>query len=213
MGAAREPDDPRRGPFELPASIQVPAELDFDRADLDKAYGVPNRGGCLTTVSLTLDVAPGDEPASVVTVGAPAGRYETWDDFLADLCHALFAFEKPSWYYLPELGAMLDGIGAARASLPAARDRFLRGELSAGAQLMVRYGAPDGGGYAWARVTSWKEPDQLTVTRVGWELTPGVRPGPSIVIEASTICDWAVWVDGKGVVEGGATEGRGPGLA
>jgi hypothetical protein len=213
IGAARESRDPQRGLLEMPAFVQIPAELDFHRADLDSAYGVPNRGGCLSTVGLTFDLASGDVPESFLTVGPPEGRYETWDDFLADLCHGLFAFEKPAWYYLPELGATLDGIGDARASLPTARDRFLRGELPADAQLMVRHRARHGGRFAWARVTSWKDPDQVTVADVGWELTPGVRLGPASVIEASAICDWAVWVDGKGVVEGGATEGRGPNLA
>jgi hypothetical protein len=213
MGAARESSDPRRGLLEMPAFIQIPAEFYFHRADLDSAYGVPNRGGILTAVGLTFDLASGDVPESFLTLGTPAEWDMTWDDFLANLCHGLFAFEKPTWYYLPELGATLDGIGAARASLPTARDRFVRGELPADAQLMVRYRARDGGAHAWARVTSWEDPDQVTVTSVGWELTPGVRPGPSSVIEASTICDWAIWVDEQGVVEGGATEGRGPGFA
>jgi hypothetical protein len=211
MGAARESSDPRRGLLEIPPFIEVPAELYFHRADLDSAYGVPNRGGILMSVGLTFELGSSDGPENFLTVGPPDEWDMTWDDFLANLCHGLFAFEKPSWYYLPELGATLDGIGDARASLPTARDRLLRGELPADAQLMVRHRASDR--FSWARVTSWEDPDQVTVADVGWELTPGVRPSPPSVIEVSTICDWAIWVDGKGVIEGGATEGTGPNLA
>jgi hypothetical protein len=36
-------------------------------------------------------------------------------------------------------------------------------------------------------------------------LDAGIRAGRPIVVDAGTIIDWAIWIDGKGIVEGGQT--------
>jgi hypothetical protein len=34
---------------------------------------------------------------------------------------------------------------------------------------------------------------------------PGIRAGRPIVVDAGAIIDWAIWIDGQGIVEGGLT--------
>jgi hypothetical protein len=36
-----------------------------------------------------------------------------------------------------------------------------------------------------------------------------VRPGPVATIETEQIADWGIWGEGKGVIDGGGTEGVG----
>ena len=36
--------------------------------------------------------------------------------------------------------------------------------------------------------------------------SPAIRPATSIPAETSRIVDWAIWVDGEGVIEGAGTE-------
>jgi hypothetical protein len=55
----------------------------------------------------------------------------SWEDFVADTCHAMFGFEKPRWHYIPEFGALLDAMANATKTLPEARSRFLHGNLPA----------------------------------------------------------------------------------
>jgi hypothetical protein len=77
---------------------------------------------------------------------------------------------------------------------------------------MVRYSEEDDDAFRWAQVESWTDDDLAIVRDTGRELAPAVRPGPSIPIEKERIMDWAIWVDGKGAVEGAGTEGVGPGF-
>ena len=181
-----------------PRYLQLPAELDIHRKHLDATRGVQNRGGTWTTVGLRLDPA-----ANWLTVCPPSDWDMGWEHFVADLCQAMFGFEKPPLHYLPVLRAMLE----ATRSLPEARRRFNDGELPSGSQLMVRYSEKDDGAFRWARVESWTDDDLAIVRDTGRELAPAVRPGPSIPIGKERVMDWAIWVDGKGAVEGGETEG------
>lgn len=84
-----------QGPVKLPRSVPVPAELTIGRADLDRARGVPNRGGTWTTVALRLRSPEPGRPC--LTVCPPADWDMGLDDFIENVCHALFAFEKPPW--------------------------------------------------------------------------------------------------------------------
>jgi hypothetical protein len=144
-----------------------------------------------------------NQDASLTVAGAleTAHRRELADEITARL-HAMFGFEKPSWYYLPHFGAVAE----ATRSLPEARRRFRDGELPLGGQLTVRYKVPDDG-LRWARVESWTR-DDLTIVRetTGRELSPAIRPATPIPVETARIVDWAVWLDGEGVVEGAGTE-------
>jgi hypothetical protein len=92
---------------------------------------------------------------------------------------------------------------------PAARSRFLRGDLPTGGRLMVRHETADTDELRWAKVESWEDAGHAVVRDIGRELTPGVRPGPSVTIETRQIADWGIWVDGRGVIEGAGSEGVG----
>src|SRR5712691_928779 len=47
----------------------------------------------------------------------------------------------------------------------------------------------------------------LTIVRgTGRELSSAIRPSTPIPVETARIVDWAVWMDGEGVVEGEGTE-------
>jgi len=99
----------------MPRFVDIPAEMDIHRRDLDRARGVPNRGGCSTTISLELQLPP--EGPCWLMVCPPVGWDLDMEFFVGNLCHAMFGFEKPIWYYLPQLGAALDEMG----SLPKGR--------------------------------------------------------------------------------------------
>lgn len=67
-------------------ALPIPAELDIHRKDLDRARGVPNRGGAATTISLRFD--PEHRDRGWLTVCPPSGWDAGWDHFVRDLCHA-----------------------------------------------------------------------------------------------------------------------------
>ena len=197
------------GLLRTPRFLRVPAEMDIHRRDLDRANGVPNRGGTFAVIGLRFDPAQGEDSEGWLTVCPPADWDMSWEDFIADTCHGMFGFEKPRWHYIPEFGALLDAVDRARRTLPEARSRFLRDDLPPGGRLMVRYETAETNELQWASVESWGDAGHAVVRDIGRELAPGVRPGPLATIETEQIADWGVWVDGKGVIEGGGTEGAG----
>jgi len=205
---ARAQDSPNAtGLLNTPRFLRVPAEMDIHRRDLDRANGIPNRGGTFAIIGLRFDPAPSGDSRGWLTVCPPANWDMSWDDFIADTCHGMFGFEKPPWHYIPEFGALLDAVDKARRTLPEARSRFLRDGLPHGGRLMVRYETAGTDGFQWASVESWEDAGHAVVRAIGRELTPGVRLGPPATIETQQIADWGIWVDGKGVIEGGGTEG------
>jgi hypothetical protein len=113
--------------------------------------------------------------------------------------------------YLPtNHDGMRAAIARARAGLPAIRERFVLGALPLKARLMVKHrlDAADGSSteYPWAYVNSW---DDLTVvlgnSAADAALDPSIRAGRPIAIHAEKVVDWAIWIDGEGIVEGGLT--------
>jgi hypothetical protein len=207
---ARAQETPKAvGLLNLPRLLRIPAEIEIHRRDLDNANGVPNRGGNFAIIGLEYDPAPSEELDDWLTVCPPADWETSWEDFVAETCHAMFGFEKPPWHYMPELGALFAALDRAKETLPEARSRFLDGDLPPGGQLMVRYDKAGSDGLWWARVESWEDAGHAIVRDTGQELTPGVRPGPPVTIETRQIADWGIWVDGQGVVEGAGTEGVG----
>jgi hypothetical protein len=213
LARAQEDTPKATGLMNLPRLLHVPAEMEIHRRDLDRACGVPNRGGTFATIGLQFDPAQGNGSEGWLTVCPPAGWDSSWDDFVADTCHGLFGFEKPRWHYMPEFGAFIDALLRARTTLPEARSRFLRGDLPPGAQLMVRYDAAGIDELLWAQAESWEDPERVVVRDIGRELAPGARTGLLITIETSRIADWGIWVDGTGVIEGADTEGVGQHLS
>lgn len=207
---ARAQDTPKAaGLFHLPRLVSVPAEMDIHRRDLDRADGVPNRGGIRTIIGLQFDPPENEDSQGWLTMCPPAAWDTSWEDFIADTCHAMFGFEKPRWHYIPEFGALVDALAKAAETLAEARSRFLSGDLPSGGRLMVRYHAADSDELRWARVESWEDAGHAVIRDIGRELTPGVRLGLPVAIKARSIVDWGIWVDGSGVVEGAGTEGGG----
>jgi hypothetical protein len=207
---ARAQETPKAvGLVNLPRYLRVPAQMEIHRRDLDRARGVPNRGGMFAAIGLRFDPAHSGDPGNWLTVCPPADWDTDWEDFIADTCHAMFGFEKPRWHYIPEFGALLDAIAHAVKTLPDARSRFLGGDLPPGGRLMVRYAPADTDAFRWARVESWEDAGRAVVHDIGRELTSGLRPGPPVSAETRQIADWGIWVDGQGVVEGAHTEGVG----
>lgn len=205
---ARAQDTPNAsGLLHLPRFLRTPAEMDIHRRDLDRAAGVPNRGGMFCLIGLRFDPAQGEDSGGWLTVCPPACWGTSWEDFIAHTCHGMFGFEKPRWHYIPEFGALVDALAKAAQTLPQARSRFLRGDLPPGGRLMVRYDAADADELRWARVESWDDAGHAVIRDTGRELAPGVRLGPPVTIETKHITDWGIWVDGSGVVEGADTEG------
>jgi hypothetical protein len=194
------------GLMKTPRSIRIPAELTLGREDLDRARGVPNRGGASTTIALRLHSPQQGRPW--LTVCPPREWDMGTDQFIGDVCHAMFGFEKPAWYYRPQLGALVDAL----KSVPEVRHRFNDGKLPPGGQLLVRHRTSHEDEFRWAQVESWAEEDVALVHDVGPELSPIVKPGRAMPLEAKLIFDWAIWADGEGAVEGARTEGVGCGF-
>jgi hypothetical protein len=162
-----------------------------------------------------------DRPAPGTEVRAPDGEHvdESRDtaarDFLADACTVLFgqSATAPRPVADPDLER---AIAAARAGLGAIRDRYAAG-LFAPAQagrglprqrLLVRYAltADEAIEYPWAYVTSWRDPFRILATSAGDSVhLPRLRAGRPVVLDAAAVVDWAVELDGVGIVEGAFT--------
>jgi hypothetical protein len=77
---ARAQDTPKAaGLLHLPRLLRVPAEMDIHRRDLDRANGVPNRGGTFALIGLQFDPGQSEDSGGWLTVcrplaGTRAGR-------------------------------------------------------------------------------------------------------------------------------------------
>ena len=190
------------------AFAQVPAEVEVSEADVASAYDTAARGGGHAAVRLTFDPAPDDHNDSFLTVQPPDHYRGSAGEYMSDVCAALFGGPERDVRYLARTGAMDQAMRAANESLPAARERFLAGDLPPQARLMVKYEIPaaPGNEYPWAYVTSWKSPEKVLGSSAGDALRDQViRAGRPVVIDAAVIVDWAVWIDGQGIIEGGWT--------
>jgi hypothetical protein len=191
-----------------PAFAQLPAVLEVGEADIARAYDAPVTEGPAVPVRLTFDPSPQDSADSFLSVQPPDDYPASAGEFLAGVCAALFGQHELEIRYLAPTDEMARAMRAARNGLPAVRARFLAGDLPPRAQLMVKHeiSVPGQAEYPWAYVTSWADPDRVLGNSAGdATLDPGIRAGRPIVVAAETIIDWAIWVDGKGIVEGGQT--------
>ncbi|HEV2371042.1 MAG TPA: hypothetical protein VGS19_02635 [Streptosporangiaceae bacterium] len=197
-----------QGPGEdRPAFVELPAEVTVSEADVADAQGDEPRGGGSARVRLTLDPATSDRADSFLTVQPPHDFAASAGEHVAAVCAALFGKPEPSIQPAPR-HAMDQAIATARGHLPAARERLLSGDLPLEARLMVKHQAATTGAreFVWAYVTSWSQPETVLATCADDALgDPSIRSGRPIVIPADKIIDWAVWIDGPGVVEGGWT--------
>jgi hypothetical protein len=191
-----------------PAFAQLPAVLEVREADIATAYDAPVTEGPAVPVRLMFDPSPQDGADSFLSVQPPDDYPASAGEFLAGVCAALFGQHALQVRYLAPSDEMERAMRAAREMLPAVRARFLAGDLPPRAQLMIKHeiSVPGRAEYPWAYVTSWADPDRVLGNSAGdATLDPGIRAGRPIVVAAETIIDWAIWIDGKGIVEGGQT--------
>ncbi len=191
-----------------PAFAQLPAALEVREADIARAYDAPDTEGPAVPVRLTFDPSPQDSADSFLSVQPPDDFPASAGEFLAGVCAALFGQHEQEIRYLAPSNEMERAMQAAREALPAVRARFLAGDLPPRAQLMIKHeiSVPGRAEYPWAYVTSWADPARVLGNSAGdATLDAGIRAGRPIVVAAETIIDWAIWIDGKGIVEGGQT--------
>jgi hypothetical protein len=191
-----------------PAFAQLPAVLEVCEADIARAYDAPVTEGPAVAVRLMFDPSPGENADSFLSVQPPDDYPASAGEFLAGVCAALFGQQELQIRYLAPSDEMERAMRAAREALPAVRARFLAGDLPPRAQLMIKHeiSVPGRSEYPWAYVTSWADPARVLGNSAGdATLDPGIRAGRPVVVDAGTIIDWAIWIDGKGIVEGGLT--------
>ena len=191
-----------------PAFAQLPAVLEVGEADIAGAHDAAVTEGHAVPVRLTFDPSPQDSDDSFLSVQPPDDYPASAGEFLAGVCAALFGLREQEIRYLAPSDEMARAMQAAREALSAVRARFLAGDLPPRAQLMIKHeiSVPGHAEYPWAYVTSWADPARVLGNSAGdATLDPGIRAGRPIVVAAETIIDWAIWIDGKGIVEGGQT--------
>jgi hypothetical protein len=190
------------------AFVQVPSEIEVSETDVARAYATPPRGGGSAFVRLAPDPAADGRSDSLLTVLPPDDYPASPGEHLADVCAALFGAAEPDVRQLAPSQAMEQAVRRARESLQEARERFISDELPLKARLMVKYRVPatDGDGYLWAYVTAWPTPETVMGYTTGEAVSdPRLREGRPVVIETSSIIDWAIWTDSEGIIEGGWT--------
>ena len=191
-----------------PAFAQLPAVLKVSKADIARAYDAPVAESPAAAVRLTFDPSPQESVGSFLSVHPPDDYPASAGEYLTGVCTTLFGSHELQVMHLAPSDEMEQAMRAAREALPAVRARYLAGELPPHAQLMIKHeiSAPGRAEYPWAYVTSWADPARVLGNSAGdATLDPGIRAGRPIVVDAATIIDWAIWIDGRGIVEGGQT--------
>jgi hypothetical protein len=190
------------------AFVQIPGTFEVSEADVAGAYNADPRDGGHVPVRLTFDPAPDDRADSFLTIQPPDDYSGSAGEYLAYAVAEVFGTSDQEVRYMPSTEAMERAMKAARETLPAVRTRFLQGDLPVHARLMVKHAlkTPDGTEYPWAYVNSWSNPATVMASSAGDAIHDRhVRTGRPIIISADTIVDWAIWIDGQGIVEGGLT--------
>ncbi|WP_460491188.1 hypothetical protein [Dactylosporangium cerinum] len=130
-------------------------------------------------------------------------------EFLTSVSAALFGGPGSAVRRAPRDARMDAAIAAARAALPQARARFLDRAITAPGQLIVKHGLAGHATqreYVWSTVTDWPDPARIHgVSMSDAETDPTVRAGRPTSVDAATVVDWGIWVDGRGIIEGGWT--------
>jgi hypothetical protein len=190
------------------AFAQLPELLEVREGDIARAYDAPRTDGPAVAIRLTFDPSPEDNADSFVSIQPPDDYPASAGEFMAGVHAALFGQSGQEIRHLAPSAEMDRAVRAAREALPAVRARFLAGDLPSRAQLMIKHevAAQGRAEYPWAYVTSWADPDRVLGNSAGdAALDPAIRAGRPIVVDAWAIIDWAIWIDGRGIVEGGQT--------
>lgn len=200
MSALREHDNSSFAP--------IPTVFEVGESDVAEAYRAEATGGGRVPVQLIFDPAPDDGADSFLTIQPPDDYPVSAGEYFAYACAEMFGAAEQDIRYVPETDAMEEAIRKAREALPSARTRFLEGSIPVHARLMIKYRleATDSSEYLWAYVNSWKDPATVLGSSESDALhDPTVRAGRPVVVSADRIVDWGIWVDGRGIVEGGFT--------
>ncbi len=192
------------------AEISAPVEV--SESDVARAHAADPRGGGSARLRLVFDPAAEAGVDSFLTIHPPQDFPGSAGEYFAGVCAEVFGrVDHETRYVRAGSQGMEEAIATARSQLPAVRQRFLAGEIPLLARLMVKHRivATDGSKsseYPWAYVTSWTDPAKVLGNSAGdAALDPRIRAGRPIVISAECVVDWAIWIDGEGIVEGGLT--------
>ncbi len=208
------------------AFAEIPELIEVTEADVASAYTLTPRGAGLSDtglsgagpscppgagcarVQLAFDPATDDSSDSYLTVLPPGDWPASAGEHLAAVCSALLGAPERDVRKVRAGKAMQQAMIRARESLPGVRARYLSGELGPDEQLLLKHkvAAADDHEYVWAYVTSWAEPSRVLASSADdADSDPLIRVGRPIVIDTAAIVDWAIWIDGSGIVEGGWT--------
>jgi uncharacterized protein YegJ (DUF2314 family) len=195
------------GGDERPAFVELTERFEFGVADVASAYGGDPAEDASVQVRFVLDPAqpPGD---SFLSLLPPLDYPRSSGEFFAEMCAELFGHDDAKVKGSRDPEAMERAIATARGSLDKIRKRFVRNRLRLNERLLVKFRleAPDGAEYPWLFVTSWKSADRVHGTSANDAIhDPSVRVGRPLVIATADVVDWAIWVDGDGMIEGGWT--------
>ncbi|WP_426503792.1 DUF2314 domain-containing protein [Dactylosporangium sp. McL0621] len=192
------------------AFVRLPDELNVSAADAVRAYGdIPGAEAeqHATLIQLRLEEATPDQDGLLTIVPPDEFPYSA-GEFLARVAADLFGAQSTTVQYAPDDERMRAAVAAAREALPEARTRFLAGEFGPELHLIVKHRITRGDAteLIWSTVTTWPDPRRLHgVSMSDAEIDPSVRTGRPTMVRDPEIVDWAVWVDGDGIVEGGWT--------
>jgi hypothetical protein len=196
------------GHEDRPPFVELPSRFEFTRADVAVAYGAEDETGDATAV-VRLALEPSQPPNdSFLDVLPPDGFSASSGEFFANICADLFGHIAGDVRYPNDSSAMDKAIAYARATLTDARRRFVDRTLGLDQRLIVKFRLPVPGGheYPWLFVTSWKSADRIHGTSANdAQRDPAVRVGKPLVIGIDHVVDWGIWIDGRGLVEGGWT--------
>jgi hypothetical protein len=190
------------------AFAKILGTFEVSESDVADAYSAEAGGGGHVPVRLAFDPAPHDRMDSFLSVQPPDDYPGSVGEYLAYACAEVFGESEHEVRYLPRTQEMEQAMRQARETLPAARVRFLEGDMPPRARLMVKHAlrTPGGTEYPWAYVNSWSDPATVLASSAAGAIhDPKVRAGRPVVIDADEIVDWAIWMDGQGIVEGGIT--------
>ncbi|MEV4514023.1 DUF2314 domain-containing protein [Dactylosporangium sp. NPDC049525] len=192
-----------------PSFVELPCRLVVTAADVARAYGHEDGTDRRAEVRLRLDPPDRFDGQAFLTVVPPAAYGRSGGEFLASVSAALLGDPATAVRRAPRDARMDAAIAAARAALPQARARFLGGTIAAPSHLIVKHGLAGHATqreYVWSTVTGWPDPSRIAgVSMSDAETDPAVRAGTPTTVDAATVVDWGVWVDGRGIIEGGWT--------
>jgi uncharacterized protein YegJ (DUF2314 family) len=195
---------------EPPAFLEVPTEIQVAEADVARAYDrVPMPDGGSVRLGLRYDGSGDPDATPVLRIVPPPDFSGTVGEHAAAVCAALFGSQPDEIRRIVHGRAMEDAIAAAREALPSARERFLSRDLPAGGQIVVKHRLPAGdqSELVWSTVTSWPTAEHIAgVSLTDAESDENIRVGRAVRVDADAVVDWAVWINGAGIVEGGWTD-------